>query len=213
MARRAYSLDTLVAQINAAYPNRSKASDGWLGDAAHQAVASDHNPNAQGVVTAQDITHSPQTGFDAHALADRLRVNRHPNLKYIISNKRIAGAFNGWQWQPYSGSNPHDKHIHISVGVGPDGKSTQPYDDRVQWNIKGGDMPISQGQLDKLIKAFKRAEPNAVELSDTNWMNNPGLAIDTMWDVWGKANYAQDQKPKVQCTAQERQFLDLRKAI
>jgi hypothetical protein len=138
MARRAYSLDTLVAQVNSAYPNRNKASDGWLGDEAHQATASDHNANAQGVVCAQDLTNDPAHGFDAHATADRLRTNRHPDLKYLISNRRIAQAPN-WNWEYYGGSNPHDKHIHISVGVGPDGQSRQPYDDRVNWNIKGVD--------------------------------------------------------------------------
>lgn len=68
--------------------------------------------------------------------------------------------------------------------------------------VKNGDKldkeksMITQGQLDKLIKMAKRAEPNATELSDTNWMNDPGLAIDTMWSVWGAANYEEDKKPK-----------------
>lgn len=195
--RLAYSLDTLRSQVNAAWPNRSKVSDGTIGDSSHASQPSDHNMNAAGVVCALDLTHDPAHGFDAHALADRLRVNRHPNLKYIISNRRIAGDWTGWNWRSYSGSNPHDKHIHISVGRGPDGKSTQPYDDRVQWNIKGETMqPITASQLDKLIKMAKRAEPNATELNDTNWKNNSGLAIDTMWETWGKHNYAQDQKPK-----------------
>ena len=148
MARRAKSLDTLVKQVDTAYPNRSKASDGWLGDAAHQAVASDHNPNSLGVVTAQDLTHDPIHGFDAHKVADNLRTNRHPDLKYIISNRRIAGAWSNWQWQNYTGSNPHDKHIHISVGRGDDGESTPPYDDTNLWNIKGDTMDYpNQGDL------------------------------------------------------------------
>lgn len=135
--RLAYSLDTLRTQVNVAWPNRSKVSDGTIGDPAHAATASDHNPNAVGVVCALDLTHDPAHGFDAHAVADNLRVNRHPDLKYIISNRRIATALTGWQWVKYNGVNPHDKHIHISVGRGPDGKSVQPYDDRIKWNIKG----------------------------------------------------------------------------
>lgn len=194
--RLAHSLDTLRTQVNQAYPNRNKASDGTISDAAHAATATDHSPNPQGVVCALDITHSPQTGFDAHALADRLRVNRHPNLKYIISNRRIAGDWTGWNWRSYSGSNPHDKHIHISVGRGPDGKSTQPYDDRVQWNIKGGDMPITPGQQDKAIKMGLRRPPSAAELNNPDWRNNPGLMIDTLWANGGEASYNEDQKPK-----------------
>lgn len=117
------------------------ASDGLIGDQAHAGSASDHNPNALGVVTAFDFTHDPKNGLDAHKIADRLiKSPRHPDAKYIISNRRIAGTHNGWKWQSYSGSNPHDKHVHVSVGVGPDGSSRQPYDDTVKWNIKGEDV-------------------------------------------------------------------------
>ncbi len=133
--RLANSLVKLRDQVDAAYPNRAKASDGSIGDAAHQRVPSDHNPNAAGVVTALDITHSPQTGFDAHALANRLQSTRHPDLKYIISNRRIAGDWTGWGWAGYNGSDPHTNHIHISVGRGDDGKSVEPYDDTNAWAV------------------------------------------------------------------------------
>lgn len=147
--RLANSLTTLRNQVNAAYPNRNKLSDGTIGDSAHDSSASDHTPNSAGVVTALDLTHSPETGFDAHALAEHLRVNRHPNMKYIISNGRIAGTHNGWQWGPNSG---HYQHIHISVGVGPDGQSQQPYDDTTNWNI-GGDMnKLTKEQVDLLMQ-------------------------------------------------------------
>lgn len=158
MARLANSLVRLRDQVNAAYPNRSKASDGWIGDAAHAATPSDHNPNSQGVVNALDLTHSPATGFDAHALAERLRVNRHPNLRYIISNSRIASAGTGWNWKAYSGSNPHSKHIHISVGqpttTTRDGQSTTNYDNTTNWNINAvtpqGDIMITENDRDPI---------------------------------------------------------------
>lgn len=152
MARLASSLVRLRDQINAAYPNRSKASDGWIGDAAHRASASDHNPNSADVVCALDLTHSPQTGFDAHALADRLRVNRHPNLKYIISNRRICGDWTGWNWWPYNGSNPHSSHVHFSVGNGNDGQSTPPYDDTSDWAIGGAPTPAGGKSLDDVAR-------------------------------------------------------------
>lgn len=146
MARLARSLEQLRNQVNAAFPSRSKISDGWIGDLAHAASASDHNPNGAGVVCALDITNSPQTGFDVHALADRLRINRHPNLKYIISNRRITGAWNGWTWQPYNGSNPHSSHAHFSVGSGNDGQSQPPYDDTSNWAIGGAQVPAQGGK-------------------------------------------------------------------
>ena len=70
--RIAKSLGLLAATVNAAAPNRSKASDGWIGDASHAARKSDHNPNRtpgdgipDGVVCALDITHDPANGCDA----------------------------------------------------------------------------------------------------------------------------------------------------
>lgn len=143
--RLAQSLTTLRNQVNAAYPSRSKASDGTIGDAAHAASASDHNPNRNGVVCALDLTHDPARGFDAHALAEYLRTHRHPNLRYVISNARIAGEWTGWNWWPSSG---HTQHVHISVGnrnVG-DGQTTSNYDSTEAWDInyKGGTMAIIQ---------------------------------------------------------------------
>lgn len=137
--RLAKSLEKLRSQVNSAYPNRSKASDGTIGDASHAASASDHNPNKNGVVCALDLTNDPANGFDVHALAEHLRVNRHPNLRYIISNARVAGWWTNWEWQPSSG---HTQHAHFSVGtlgVG-DGKTYDRYDDETKWDIKESNM-------------------------------------------------------------------------
>lgn len=152
--RLAQSLVTLRNEVNAAWPNRSKVSDGSIGDPAHASSASDHNPNSAGVVTALDITHDPANSLDAHALADRLVANPNPNLKYVISRSRIAHAGSGWKWQTYSGSNPHDKHIHVSVGRGADGRSTAPYDGTESWNVNNKETlemtPEVQAALDDL---------------------------------------------------------------
>lgn len=133
--RVARSLERLRAEVNAVAAKRSKAYDGTIGDSAHQARASDHNPNASGVVCALDLTHDPAGGFDAHAYAERIRQRWHPALKYIISDRRIASVKSGRAWRQYTGSNPHNKHIHVSVGVGLDGQSTGAYDDASPWGI------------------------------------------------------------------------------
>lgn len=120
------SLEQLRKQINALAPKRSKASDGTIGDAAHSARKSDHNPDTGGVVRAIDFTHDPKNGMDAEKLAAALIASKDPRIKYIIWNKRILAGKNGpsaWKWRAYSGSNPHTKHIHISVVAGKAGEA------------------------------------------------------------------------------------------
>lgn len=148
MARRANSLTTLVNQVNAQWPNRSKASDGWLGDAAHAARVSDHNPNAAGVVTAQDITHDPAHGVDITTLFNNLMGDSR--IKYLIWNRRIWKPASGWG--AYAGANPHDKHGHISVSVTP-----SKYDDPKNWTITGGGSnngDMTQSEAEKVVTYF-----------------------------------------------------------
>ncbi len=110
--RVARSLDVLKAQLDALYPNRSKISDGSIGDAAHASRKSDHNPDAYGIVRARDFTHDPDD-LSGHWLAGVLTKYRDPRIKYIIWNSRIW--YPGSGWQAYYGPNPHTKHLHLSV--------------------------------------------------------------------------------------------------
>jgi hypothetical protein len=135
MWRVAKSLQVLRDQVNAAYPGRRKENDGTIGDAAHQARTSDHNPwvrdGAVGVVTALDITHDPGHGVDTYVMAETLRINRDRRIKYVISNRRIfSSQVHPWEWRPYRGPNPHDHHVHISVLA-----DKAIYDDRGPWNL------------------------------------------------------------------------------
>lgn len=123
------ALVTLRNQINAEFPARSKASDGWVGDQAHQSRASDHNPDSTGMVCALDITHDPAHGVDIDKLTDILYANRDHRIKYLIANRLITspsgtGTGNYGGWIHYSGSNPHTKHFHISVLGGNYGNGT-----------------------------------------------------------------------------------------
>ena len=159
------SLKTLRSQVNSAYPNRSKKSDGTIGDAAHAASRSDHNPNAQGIVCALDLTHDPANGFDADVLAEAQRKNPHPDLKYIVWKGRIASRKYGWTWRPNSG---HYQHIHLSVGVGSDGQSAPgTYNNTSPWNLGG--TPMS---ADKLTKE------EVIELHVAYYGGPPGSGYD-----------------------------------
>jgi len=154
MARLAESLVVLRDQVNAAWPNRNTASDGWIGDPAHQATPSDHNPNAQGVVCALDITNDP-AGPTAQHLFDAILSAPQVDCKYIIANSQIASRARGWTVRTYTGD-PHTSHIHVSVGVGPDGQSAPgTYDDPTPWYINPpGSTPVTTTE-DKVLHLVK----------------------------------------------------------
>lgn len=109
---------TLREQINGRWPSRDKRSDGWIGDPAHAARRSDHNPDpVSGVVRALDID-ADLGGYGATALlADQLRSSGDRRLAYLIYAGRIASAERGWTWRRYSGPNPHDTHLHVSFSA------------------------------------------------------------------------------------------------
>ncbi len=139
--RVAESLKTLRAQINAAYPNRDKSSDGSIGDARHASRNSDHNPwvkdrNGIGVVTAIDTDEdlSPSIHSIEH-IVKAIQASRDPRVKYIIYERRITVPGDITRWKPYNGVNPHDKHAHISVHSDP-----RLYDDPRPWAIGTGDI-------------------------------------------------------------------------
>ena len=125
--RLARSLDKLFAQVNAAAPNRSKASDGWIGNNVHagQGSDSDHNPwfvfGNVGIVTAIDITHDPAHGCDVWEIAQAISASRDHRLKYMIYTGGVGGnpgilsqTVSPWVWRVRA-YDDHPHHLHISV--------------------------------------------------------------------------------------------------
>lgn len=106
----AASLRKLRDEVNAVWPNRSKISDGWIGDTSHQARKSDHNPDyaSGGVVRALDIT---ARGIDVNRLLRH--TTNDSRVAYVIYNRRIYTHSRGWY--RYTGSNPHTSHVHVSI--------------------------------------------------------------------------------------------------
>jgi hypothetical protein len=96
-------LVTLRSEFNALSPGRDKGADGWIGDAAHAARTSDHNPDALGRVLAVDIDSTGPwpggvTDFNAfNMMVESLRGD--DRLEYIIWNRRIASRDQGWTWR------------------------------------------------------------------------------------------------------------------
>lgn len=134
--RLAKSLDVLIDDIEKKFPDRDRHNDGTLGDERHRALGdkSDHNPHVHhdglGIVTALDITHDPEHGFDAQVFADSLREHKDHRIKYVIFNGRIfSSTVAPWLWRDRNqGPGDHSEHVHISVVDDP-----ALYDDPSPW--------------------------------------------------------------------------------
>ncbi len=148
-------LDKLLTQINAVAPNRSKASDGSIGDPAHQATASDHNPehppppgNPDYQVDARDFTQDPAHGADMAVISEAIRQSKDLRVSYVIYNRRIFSGPDGpqpWVWRTYTGTDPHTNHMHISVR---DATHDQTQDWRISLDMT--DMP---SDIPNLVRA------------------------------------------------------------
>jgi peptidoglycan hydrolase-like protein with peptidoglycan-binding domain len=167
--RNAGSLEQFRIQINEKFPNRSKAADGTIGDAAHASRSSDHNPwikdGNMGIVRALDITHDPKNGVDTYRMADNIRLAHYikpdPRTDYLISNGRIWNPAASKDWRKYTGSNPHDHHMHISVDT-----EKKNYDNRAPWNLGDlskpvhlpGDRPVQEVKLYPVLRRGSKGQ-------------------------------------------------------
>lgn len=162
--RLAKSIAKLREEVDAQWPQRDRRSDGTIGDDAHAASTSDHNPfvsvGGVGVVRAIDITHDPSgRGPSAQALANwfaQLAREGDSRVRYIIWNREIYNPGIAQRWRPYSGSNPHTKHVHLSVSLTP-----RHFDSNRKWltNDTGedGTMFCRQGDEGQHVKSLQLA--------------------------------------------------------
>lgn len=161
MARRARSLETLLAEVNARHAQRDTGSDGWIGDAAHRSRPSDHNPNTAGVVRAQDFDADVDPGDRelSPELWDFLLASRDRRISYVISRARMFSSYPvrgypSWTPRPYSGSNGHFTHLHLSVVADP-----ALYDDGRPWGFASGateeDDMLRHGQTDPAVTQWQ----------------------------------------------------------
>jgi hypothetical protein len=155
MARIAGGLGKLRAQVQARCPRAPKNEFGWIGDEAHQARTSDHNPDSRGIVHGLDIPHYPQFGLDCNVLAAAMLAARDKRTKYIIWNEKIAGdeAYakrNGRKpWTKYNAAD-HTAHMHVSI-------NTANEDEDHDWEIGNigddkPDEPVPPGSVRPLLK-------------------------------------------------------------
>lgn len=182
--RVAAALDQLLKQWNALFSKRSKLSDGSIGDAAHASRSSDHNPwYGPGIVTARDFTHDPANGADCQKLADALVASKDPRIKYIIWNRRI------WEngWTAYNGTNPHTKHLHLSV------KANASADSTAVWNLPGlsGSAPTPKPPTEAELSAQFEVDQRA------RWAKEDLLESDLRADLAVKQKQIDELVTKV----------------
>ena len=213
------ALAQLRAEVNKKWPKRSKASDGTIGDPAHSARVSDHNPNGRGSVNAMDIT---ARGIDTGTLIAVAK--KHPSVRYIIHNRRIMNRDIGnFAARPYRGANPHTQHVHISLyqsataenrkqswglanakavtGVSGGGSSSPTYKTvsgstpLVKLYHKG--EPVKRIQKAVGVKADSYYGPDTVK-AVKKWQKANGLAADGIFgkNSWAVLNGGKAKKPK-----------------
>lgn len=145
MAKVVACLDALLAEINAVGPRRDKASDGAVGDQAHQDRSSDHNPDDT------PGSNTPHTDTDTipeiHArdydgsgpwvngattdsiVAVLVRTMKALGgaspLAYVIWDHAIF-EYPDWKESDYQGDDPHTSHVHASARYGSGAGSSNP---------------------------------------------------------------------------------------
>lgn len=171
-------LDTLRRQVNEAHPGRDKSSDGTIGNAEHAARKSDHNPDADNVVCAIDLTDDETPpGFEVDTFADEVIAeqialpSKDRRITYVINDGKIRRTYirpatasgrpylRAGQAEPYTGPNPHDKHAHFSCSHEP-----RLRDDPTRFNVKEDDMSYTDADRKRDNLVAKQSTNQGVAL-------------------------------------------------
>jgi hypothetical protein len=163
-------LQNLRTQVNRAFPARDKTSDGSIGDTAHQSETSGHNPDSTPGSKAewQDGDSIPEVrawdmdsdlradGVTAQQLVDHIRALPGVSsvLRYIIYNRKIYRASNGWAAEAYDGPSAHTEHVHFS------GAYSQAADENTSFDFmldkfRGDDMLPKKGDSGEEVKFWQ----------------------------------------------------------
>lgn len=172
-------LQNLRSQVNAAFPNRDKASDGSIGDAAHMTRPSGHNPDgtpdskpawddgdATAEVRAWDMDADlGDPDVTTQNLVNHLRRLAGVNsvLRYIIFDRTLYHVRNGFAPEPYTGSSPHIEHVHF------EGAWTQAADSNTTFDFRLGDLivPTADEIATAVVKKIRATFP-VISDSDRN---------------------------------------------
>jgi type VI protein secretion system component Hcp len=183
----------LRTEFNLVAPSRDKASDGWIGDTAHQHEVSDHNPDEAGSVPIHDAdkvneVHAIDVDNNLNEsdltmekvvqfLLGRCRSGAEKRLRYIIYNRRIWEASNGWKQRTYTGASPHTEHAHFSASY-----TSKLEASTASWHLE--DIPVALTAADKtwIQNTIKANVPTVTEVAQEVWRKartSPEFLSDT----------------------------------
>lgn len=126
----------LDAEFGADRPN-----DGTIGDQAHAARSSEHNPDndpdpmPHGAVSAIDVyTDANGKTWITDAEFDKLLavLKKDARVWYVIHKGHIWSRTHNWAKTAYTGTNPHTTHVHISLM-----QTKGAHDSTASWKLKG----------------------------------------------------------------------------
>lgn len=180
-------------------PSRDHASDGDIGNTAHQAEVSDHNDDEVGKVPIHDADHI----HEIHAidvdnnlnesdltmekcvqfLLTRCRSGAEKRLRYIIYNRRIWSASSGWVQKTYTGASAHTEHAHFSASY-----VTALEASTASWHLE--DIPVALTPTDKkfITDTVGAAGTSAAELLAA--VNALKAEIFGLGDTYGNKYYS-----------------------
>lgn len=187
--------DSLFAELNRAFPNRDKASDGTIGNNEHSREPSDHNPDETGRVESEsdsdninevhaaDVdTDLRQAGWNmekvVRVILARCRSGQEKRVRYIIYNRRIWQRATGWVTTTYGGGDPHDTHMHMSFRYGSGSGTSNPENITSSWGIydavhpKEWDEMATEAQIKNIFKEVLQSEKQPYVLArikDRGW--------------------------------------------
>jgi len=170
-------LVSLRNEFNKLSPGRDKASDGSIGDAAHQGEPSDHNPDETGntpyhdadhinevhAIDVDNNLHKPGWTMDKclEIIITRHRTGHDNRLQNVIYNRRIWSRSWGWTARKYTGASAHTEHAHFSSRY-----TTAQEKDTRPWGLLEGEdddmATITQSDFNKRMDAWwlGRMSPN-----------------------------------------------------
>lgn len=165
---RTRNIVNFTNQMDRRFPNRDHASDGSIGDAAHQLEPSGHNPDdtpgsrpawdgdadSKQEVRAQDVDSDlGEAGTSMQDVVDHLRAL--PGLasvcRYLIYNRKMYHSRDGFAPTPYSGSSPHTEHLHYEGAWSDEADENSTFD----FKLEDVGMPSADEIIDRMVARLR----------------------------------------------------------